>query len=72
MLQEMLSDVINYLYLVFILPLINEFELITSSFQHSNADQCQLFQDLHVFYCSRRSRICKEAYVDMLEPVMDF
>ena len=39
MLQEMLSDVINYLYLVFILPLINEFELITSSFQHSNADQ---------------------------------
>jgi len=72
MLQKMLSDMTNYLYLVFVLPLIIEFKLTNSSFQHSIADQCQLFQDLHVFYRSLRSRICKEAYVDMLEPVVDF
>ncbi len=39
----------NYLYLVFASPLINEFEQINASFQHTNADQCRLFKNLNIF-----------------------
>ncbi len=58
-LLEMLNDTSNYLCLVFASPLINEFEQINASFQHTNADQCRLFKDLDVFYISLRSRIWK-------------
>ncbi len=37
-LLEMLNDRSNYLYLVFTSPLINEFEQVNASFQHTNAD----------------------------------
>ncbi len=70
-LLEMLNDRSNYLYLVFAAPLINEFEQINASFQHTNADQCRLFKDLDVFYMSLRSRICKNEYVQKYEKIQD-
>ncbi len=70
-LLEMLHDRSNYVYLVFGSPLINEFEQINASFQHTNADQCHLFKDLNAFYISLRSRICRDEFVRMYENIED-
>ena len=59
----MLNDPSNYLYLIFASPLINEFEQINASFQHTNADHCRLLKDLNVFYISLRSKICRDEHV---------
>ncbi len=68
-LLEMLNDRSNYLYLVYASPLINEFEQIHASFQHTNVDQCRLFKDLDALYISLRSRICRHEYVRMYEKI---
>lgn len=68
---EMLNERSNLLYLTFALPLVNEFEQMNVLFQHTNANQCQLFDDLNTFYRSLRSRVCKPEFVNRHEQIDD-
>jgi|SRR5215469_2231052 len=55
--SEMLLDFTNYLYLTFILPIIQDFESVNASFQATNADPCKVFADLDILHQSLKQKI---------------
>lgn len=62
-LNEMLADDINFLYLTFVLPIIKEFENVNAAFQATNADPSKVFKELDLLHQSILQRIdcCRNA-----------
>ena len=56
-LNEMLADSRNFLYLTFVLPIIQDFEKVNSAFQATNADPAKVFEDLRQLHKSLLIRI---------------
>ena len=56
----MLNDETNYLFLTFMLPLIQDFEHMNAAFQATHTDICKLFKDLDVLYQSLKQQISSQ------------
>lgn len=54
---DMLSDERNFLYLHFILPIIQDFERVNAAFQATNANLYKIYQDLDVLHRSIKDKI---------------
>eukprot|EP00795_Rhopilema_esculentum_P002576 gene2576-769_t len=57
MIQEMLADPANYLYIQFVTPVVSEFEKVNSFFQATNADPEKIEQELDMHYRSLKLRV---------------
>lgn len=44
---QMFADRRNFLYLTFVLPIIQDFEKFNAAFQASNVNPIKVFEDLH-------------------------
>ena len=65
----MLNDEANYLYLTFMLPVLQDFEHINAAFQATYADVCKLFKDVDVLHQLLKQKInfqCLGAKFDLL------
>ncbi|KAK3862369.1 hypothetical protein Pcinc_001950 [Petrolisthes cinctipes] len=54
---EMLADCRNFLYLTFVLPIIQDFEKVNAAFQASNANPIKVFEDLQQLHKSLLVRL---------------
>lgn len=52
-----LSDNINYLYLIFLSPLVSESERVNAFYQSTNPDPGAMSQELDLLYRGRKSRV---------------
>ena len=57
LIKEMLTDRTNYLYFIFITPIVQEFEKINSVFQQTNGDPYELSKELLPHNESLHSRL---------------
>lgn len=56
-LKEMLADRRNFLYLTFVLPIIQDFEKVNAAFQATNANPVKVFEDLRQLHRSLLVRV---------------
>lgn len=56
-LRDMLADRRNFLYLTFVLPIIQDFEKVNAAFQATNANPVKVFEDLRQLHKSLVVRI---------------
>ncbi|XP_068239267.1 SCAN domain-containing protein 3-like [Palaemon carinicauda] len=56
-LHEMLCDEINYLYLIFLSPIVSEFEKINAFFQSTNSDPEMMTKELDLHYRGLKTRV---------------
>lgn len=54
---EMLADCRNFLYLTYVLPIIQDFEKVNAAFQASNANPVKVFEDLMQLHKSLQVRL---------------
>ncbi|XP_078509628.1 uncharacterized protein LOC144769412 [Lissotriton helveticus] len=59
MLQEMYNDETNYLYLIFLKPMLLEIKVVNKAFQLESGDVLHIFRDLQTLYWSTMRRIVK-------------
>ena len=57
MLKNLFNDSINYLYLIFLYPVVNEAEKVNAFFQSKNLDPSHMLKELEDFSNSLKSRI---------------
>ena len=68
----MFRDKVNHLYLIFALPIVEEFEWVNAFFQSSKADPHRSLRGLDLLHCSMKARVYDDRGNEKVLSLVDF